>query len=152
MELKKIGIAYTLIAFVLSVVMGYSISIISPTIEFLTMFSSLFIVLIIMKLVILLLIKIYLVDKLHLLKDEIKRFNFIKAEQKPQEFECDCILGQLSDEIYEYQNKNLDILQTLERELEHKNDTLRENQYYIEHLESAILKSKKEDGEDDDGV
>lgn len=148
MEIKKLGLIYTGVSLILALVMAYSIATISATIEFLTMFASLFIVLIIMKLIILFFVKTFIIEKIVSLKDEIKRFNFTKAEKKPPKYDNSCTITQLAKEIYEYQNKSLHLMQTLERQLEEKNDLLRENQYYIEHLESAILKSKtgEEDG------
>jgi hypothetical protein len=147
MELRKIGLLYTGIALVLASVMGYSISVVSPDIKFLTMFASLFLVLLLMKFVTLFLIKTFIVEKIVALKDEVKRFNFTKKEQLPHKYENSCLIGELAKNSFEFQNRSLETVQTLERELEQKNDMLRENQYYIEHLESAILKSKT--GEDD---
>jgi len=145
MEIKKLGLIYTAISLILSLVMAYSISTISATIEFVTMFSSLFIVLIIMKLIILFLVKHFIIEKIIALKNEIKQFNFTKVENKPNSYNNSCTIASLAKEIYDYQNKGLHLIQTLEHELEQKNDMLRENQYYIEHLESAILKNKTED-------
>ena len=145
MELKKIGLVYTFIALILSLVMGYAISVISPNISFLTMFSSLFLVLIIMKLVTLFFIKAYIVEKLISLNDEVKRFNFIKKENLPHKYEGSCTIGELAKNMFDFQNKALDSVKTLERDLEQKNDLIRENQYYIDHLEGTILTSKKED-------
>lgn len=144
MELKKIGLAYTFIALILSLGMGYSISVISPNIGFLTMFSSLFLVLLIMKLVTLFFIRNYIIEKILSLSDEVKRFNFTKKEQLPDKYEDSCTIAQLAKNIFEYQNMTLKTVKTLEHELELKNDLIRENQYYIEHLEGTILTSKKE--------
>lgn len=150
MELRKIGFYYSVTASILSLVMAYSISTISPNIGFLTMFSSLFLVLVLMKLVTLFLIKNYIIDKIQSLKDEVSRFNYTKVEKLPSKYEGSCNINMLANAIYEYQNKNLNLVQTLERDLEQQNDMLRENQYYIEHLESAILKNKKDKGESED--
>ncbi|MGM0534178.1 MAG: hypothetical protein ACQERK_06775 [Campylobacterota bacterium] len=149
MQLRKFGTLYALIAFFVALALGYSVSIVSIEIEFVTIFITIFIALIVMQFVTMLLVKTYVLDKVLWLKDEVKRFNYTKVEKMPGQQFQNSIVASLADAIYAYQNKNLQKIQTLEKELEEKKDLLRENQYYIEHLESAILKNQANKGEQD---
>lgn len=144
MNIKTIGLIYTLVGAMVAAFIGYAVAILTPSLNFLTIFATIFIAIVIMKLVVLLIIKQYIIDRIIWLKDEVKRFNASKMEKIPEKLDGDCHLGALAEAIFTCQNKNLHHIARLEKQLEEKNDLLRENQYYIEHLESAILKNKKD--------